>query len=282
MNIDYEAEYNARARVPDHPRIFERWKREAASYRALLSGRRRAELGLRYGDSDRQIIDLLHPEGGARGALAMFIHGGYWRSLEPSTFSHMAAGLNAHGVSVAVAGYDLCPQVTVAQIIEQTARACLYLWRRFGQRMLVCGHSAGGHLAACMLATDWSRRDPGAPADLVPTAIAISGIFDLAPLLEISMNADLRLDAESARANSPLFWPPPVGKMLDAIVGAEESNEFLRQSRGIAQAWGKEGVATRCEAVAERNHFTVIDALADPRSAMVDRHVALARLCQNQ
>jgi len=180
--IDYEAEYNNRARVPEHPRIFERWTRDAAVYRAAKTEARRAETGLKYGASARQTIDLFFPDSGAQAPLAMFIHGGYWRSLEPSQFSHMAAGLNARGVTVAVAGYDLCPQVTIAAIIDELRQACLFLWKRFGKRMMVYGHSAGGHLAAAVLATDWKPLDGAAPADLVSSGYSISGVFDLSPL----------------------------------------------------------------------------------------------------
>jgi arylformamidase len=112
----------------------------------------------------------------------MFVHGGYWRSLEPSMFSHMARGLNARGIAVAVSGYDLSPQVSIAEIIAQTQRACLYLWWRFHKKVMVSGHSAGGHLAACLLATDWTAIASDVPKDLVPSAYAISGLFDLDPL----------------------------------------------------------------------------------------------------
>ena len=155
MPIDYEAEYNNRARVPEHPEIFARWARDAEDYRAEAMKERRAELGLSYGESPRQFIDLFSPRPGVTAPLALFIHGGYWRSLDPSLFSHMARGLNAHGVAVAVVGYDLCPEVTIAEIIEQIRHACLFLWLRTGQRMMVYGHSAGGHLAGAMVATDW-------------------------------------------------------------------------------------------------------------------------------
>jgi arylformamidase len=184
-------------------------------------------------------------------------------------------GLNGHGV--AVAGYDLCPQARIADIIGQTRQACLYLWRRFGRRITVCGHSAGGHLAACLLATDWKAVAPDMPADLVPAAYSISGLFDLAPLVGVSINQDLRLDPEEARRVSPLYWPAPAGRTFDAVVGALESSEFLRQSRIIADGWGKSGVVTRYEAVPQTNHFTVLNALADPQSAMVARLVALTR-----
>ena len=125
-----------------------------------------------------------------------------------------------------------------------------------------------------MLATDWGRY--GAPAGLVPAGMAISGLFDLQPLIATSMNADFKLDAAEAGQLSPLFWTPPAGTTFDAIVGAEESGEYLRQSRTIAEAWGKSGVATRYEAVAGANHFTVIEPLADLDSAMVKR---LRELC---
>ncbi len=280
MPLDYEAEYNNRARVPEHPDIFARWARAAEDYRAQSMQQRRTELGLSYGESPRQFIDLFSPQAGAAGApLALFIHGGYWRSLDPSLFSHMARGLNARGVSVAIVGYDLCPHVTIAEIIEQIRHACLFLWLRTRRRMVVYGHSAGGHLAGTMVATDWATLYPKA-ADLVPAAYSISGLFDLAPLVEVSMNQDLRLDEQSARAVSPLYWPAPNGRVFDAVVGSLESSEFLRQSRVIADAWGKGGVATRFEAVAGMNHFTVIDALSDPASTMVGRLAELASKVQ--
>src|SRR5216683_8206457 len=173
MPIDYEAEYNNRARVPEHPEIFARWAREAEDYRAEAMKERRAELGLSYGSTMRQIIDLFSPKSdvtrsdvtrrNVTAPLALFIHGGYWRSLEPALFSQVARGVNAHGIAVAVVGYDLCPQVTITDIIDQIRHACLFLWLRTGRPMMVFGHSAGGHLAAAMVATDWQSLYPKAP-----------------------------------------------------------------------------------------------------------------------
>jgi arylformamidase len=273
--IDYEAEYNNRARVPEHVEIFARWARDAELYRADMLKRGRAELGLSYGETLRQIIDLFLPEAGDDAPLALFIHGGYWRSLDPSLFSHMAGGLNARGIAVAVVGYDLCPVVTIADIIEQIRRACGFLWLRRGRRMFVYGHSAGGHLAAAMVGTDWPAFYPKAPADLVSIGYAISGLYDLSPLIGLSANQDFRLDAGAARKISPAFWPLAPGRTLDAVVGGLESSEFKRQSRIIAEAW--QNVAqTRYEEITGANHFTIIDPLADPRSAMVARVAELA------
>jgi arylformamidase len=275
MAIDYEVEYNNRARVPEHAEIFLRWQREAAAYRDAAATERRAEIAIAYGANARETLDLFAPGGGGATPLALFIHGGYWRSLDPSMFSHCAGGLNARGVTVAVAGYELCPQAKIADIIDAMRQACLYLWRRFGRRLLVYGHSAGGHLTACMLATDWKALAPDAPADLVPAGYSISGLFDLGPLVHVAMNEDLRLDPEEAHRVSPLYWPVLPGRALDAVVGARESSEFLRQSKIITEAWRQDEIETRYEEIADKNHFTVLDPLGDPSSAMVGRLVEL-------
>jgi arylformamidase len=275
--IDWEVEYNNRARVPEHPQIFERWSRDGAAYRDETAKQGRAEIGLKYGPSARQTIDLFKPRDGGNGPLALFIHGGYWRSLEPSSFSQMARGMNAHGVTVAVSGYDLAPQVSIGTIIEQTQAACLFLWQRFKKRIMVSGHSAGGHLTACMVATDWKRLDPNAPADLAPAGYAISGLYDLAPLLHLAGNADFKLDEAEARRVSPLFWPVARGRVLDAVVGGDESSEFLRQSKIVADGWRAKGVETRYEAAAGLNHFTICDPMLDENSTMTKRLAELAK-----
>jgi arylformamidase len=275
-DVDYEAEYNNRARVPEHPEIFARWTLEAELFRAEALKDGRAELDLSYGDTPRQTVDLFLPKSGAEAPLAMFIHGGWWRSLDPSFYSHVARGPNAQGIAVAVVGYDLCPNVSVADIITQMRRACAYLWQRYSRRMLVYGHSAGGHLAGAMVATDWPALYPKAPADLVPAGYSVSGVFDLTPLVGISVNQDLRLDDARARDVSPVFWPVKTDRIFDAVVGGLESNEFKRQSRMIVQTWGQSGAQTRYQEIAGTNHFTVVELLADPQSAMTTRVAELA------
>lgn len=273
MAINYEAEYDNRARVPEHPAILGRMAEDAKNYRAAAVEKKQAELDVSYGSSPRQIIDIFYSRAGANAPVAVFIHGGYWRALQPSAFSQVAKGLNANGITVALIGYDLCPQVSIANIVDEIRQGCLFLWKRFNKRLLVHGHSAGGHLAAVAIATDWQSL--GAPADLVPAAMGISGLYDLAPMIATSMNVDFKLDEAEARRLSPLFWPAPKGKVFDTVVGSAESDEFLRQSRTLCDSWGKAGVAMRYDAPAGANHFTVIEPLADPNSAMVKRLVEL-------
>jgi len=267
-DVDYEVEYNNRARVPENPAIIAGWAKDAAAWRE-----RHVPRAIPYGPTARNRIDFF--QGDTEGPIVVFIHGGYWQALESSFFSHLARGLNAHGISVAIPSYELCPGVTVDHIIREMRMATREL-ARLERSLVMSGHSAGGHLAACMLATDWPAYDVSLPQDLVTAAYAISGLFDLGPLIETSINNALHLDHATARAASPLFWNPPRRGSLDAMVGENESAEYFRQSRTIVERWGAAGVATRFGTVPNANHFTAIAPLADPDSPMVARLKQLA------
>ncbi len=267
-NVDYEVEYNNRARVPENPAIIAGWSRDAAAYREAHSPK-----VIAYGMGARNRIDLFSGDGA--GPIVVFIHGGYWQALDGSFFSHLAAGLNAHGVGVAVPSYDLCPAVSIADIIGEM-RAAMRELAKFGRPLVVSGHSAGGHLAACMLATDWRALDASLPADLVTAAYAISGLFDLRPLVKTSINTALKLDDASAKSASPLFWLAPSRGILDAVVGGNESAEYVRQSRTIVDAWDAAGIATQFATIDGANHFTAIAPLGDPDSPMTLRLKQLA------
>jgi len=148
---------------------------------------------------------------------------------------------------------------------------------RLGRPLVVSGHSAGGHLAACMLATDWPGFDPSLPGDLVIAAYTISGLFDLVPLIGTSINKALALSRAAAMAASPLHWVPPKLGSLDAVVGGNESAEYFRQSQAVVEQWGRAGLATRFGRVPGANHFTAIAPLSDSDSPMVSRLTELAR-----
>ncbi|PLX39096.1 MAG: alpha/beta hydrolase [Hyphomicrobiales bacterium] len=271
--IDYEAQYNNRKRVPDHPEIIAGWARDAASYRETA----RCETGVRYDIATRCTYDIFHPDAVAPNApLAVFIHGGYWQALDSSFFSHMARGLNARGMTVVVANYDLCPQVRIGDIIEQIRVLCAFLWESFRKPLLLYGHSAGGHLTAATMSTDWPAR--GLPYRLVPAGYAISGLFDLVPLVGTSINDAMGMTQSEAIKASPLAMGVPGGTSLTAAVGSAESEEFIRQSRVIVDFWARGGASTKLELIKDANHFTVIAPLADPQSSMVDEIVRIAGL----
>ena len=259
-----EAEYNNRLKVADAPAIIAAWANHAAAFRDSHDN---SEFDLPYGPTERQKLDLFWPGAERDAPVALFIHGGYWQALDRSFASHLARGLTAHGVAVAIPSYDLCPSVTLAELAEQLRACAGFLARRHKRHMLATGHSAGGHLAAMLLATDWAAR--GLPPRMVGAAMPISGLFDLAPLLRTSVVSAVALDKAEARRLSPVFLPSP-GLPLHAIVGGDEGVEYAGQSRDIAEAWGG-----TWESLPGLNHLTILDPLADPGSAMVRRALGL-------
>jgi len=271
--LDLEAEYNNRRRVPEYPSINERWEKASAAYRAEAKG----DLDQPYGKSDRQRYDLFLPKGGSdRAPLVVFIHGGYWQRGDRKVYSFLAREFNALGISVAIPSYSLAPQASVMDIVGEMRQCMKALYGRTGQRPVVCGNSAGGHLTAAMVATDWSKVS-GVPSDLVRSGYAISGVFDLAPLIGTSINEPLKLDPAKAREASPLFWAAPAkDRRLVAAVGGDESREFIRQSLDITLAWSRAGVKAECVVVPSTNHFTIVDELARPDSAMLARIAGMA------
>jgi arylformamidase len=268
--MDAQAEYDNRARVPEHPGIITRWARDSAAFRANWT---ESELDLPYGPGEREKLDLFRPGPGSDWPLALFLHGGYWQALDRLFFSHVAPGLLDYGVAVAIPSYDLCPAVPLSRIVEQVRAATAVLHRRLRRRhLLAIGHSAGGHLAAMLMATDWRTLDPALPPDLVTAALPISGIFELEPLLPTTIAVPLRLTPAEARRLSPRYLPrPTAARQLLAAVGGAESDEFLRQTRDFAAAWGGSW-----ETVSGANHFTVLEPLADPAHPLVARAAAMA------
>lgn len=244
-----EAEYNNSAKVPAAGGIVAGWVRAAADFRA---GHRYAEFDVGYGPGGRQMMDIFWPGPARDVPVAMFIHGGYWQRLDKSFVSHLAAGLNAHGVAVAMPSYDLCPLVSLATLTGQLRAAAGFLRARHGRCDLAMGHSAGGHLAAMLLA-----------AGLVPAAMPISGLFDLRPLVHTTVNDGVRFDAAEAWRLSPLALPRPSGR-LHALVGGNEGDEYANQSRRLARGW-----AGRWDVLPWHDHFTIPGDLAAPHSAMV-------------
>ncbi|MEO6929404.1 MAG: alpha/beta hydrolase [Casimicrobiaceae bacterium] len=271
-----EADYNNRAAVPDHPRWFARWATDSQAARAALH----PVLDLRYGAGANETLDLFVPRTPARGTF-LFLHGGWWRSLDRSDHSFVAPAFVDAGYAVAVANYALCPSVGIATIVEQVRRALLWIAREGAahganaQRIVVGGHSAGGHLTAMLFATDWAARGVAPPP--LAGGVSLSGVHDLRPLTRISLNDDLRLTDDEAACLSPVLTAPQVSAPLLVAVGADETRAFVQQSQQLWDAWPAQRPVGRAGMlqIRDRNHFSVVSDYTDASSELTRATLAL-------
>ena len=273
--LPQEAGYNLRLRHPDFDEYLAVWEAESARVRDSLD----CILDVRYGAGPNMTADLFPaPTSGA--PIQVFIHGGYWRAMDKDVHSFPAEGFVAAGGAAVSLNYTLAPAVTLDTIIEQCRTAHEWVADNAGRlngdpdRIFVSGHSAGGHLTAMMLCTDWAAR--GRPADLVKGGTAISGIFDLAPLMETSINDDVRLDAEAAARNSPIHNLPAAGAggPLIAAVGAAETAAFVAQNRAFAEAWQARGFEATVMEIEGLHHYNVVMEMGRPGSALTQAALA--------
>lgn len=257
-----ESEYHARGTIPNYEQYFDDWKVDSAAARKELA----CHLDLAYGTSEKETLDLFPAPGSTR--LLIFLHGGYWRSMDKADFDWIASPFVKAGISVAVPNYDLCPTVSMATIVEQCRRATAWLHQHAHEysvradHLLITGHSAGGHLTGMMFATDWSAY--GMPKEAIAGGITLSGLFDLEPFPYLQMNSDLRLDAESAKALSPTLLPARVSAPLIAAVGALESSEFRRQNQTICDVWSQNCLAALV--LDGNHHFNILKTFTDLNS----------------
>jgi len=276
--VELERQYDNRSAVPGHKETFRDWERRSRLAREELKGAR----DLAYGSHHRQTLDLFVPVDLASPApLHVFLHGGYWQAMNKESSSFVVRGLVQAGVAVAVAGYRLCPEVSLEEIVADVRDALVWLHRHGAahhvdaSRVQVSGHSAGGHLAAMLWATDWTHQAPELPVDFLHSCIGISGLYELQPMLSTRINDALGLDAPRALALSPALLEPGCRAPLLLAVGEAESEEYHRQSEYLCEKWRIAGVPVEVERLKEHHHFSILDELAEREGALCRAAVGL-------
>jgi len=271
-----DSQYNNRAHVPDHEEIYEARRAEAEAALSLYEAR----LDVPYGLSGEETLDIYLPEnptqipGGV--PINIFFHGGYWFSRHKDDFRFLAKGLVPRGGILVIVNYALIPDVNMDELVQQCRASVAWVFDNadsFGgdkNRIFVSGHSAGGHLTAMMMATDWPALSGGLPADLIKGGAAISGIYDLEPIRLGFMQETLGFTPEQVAAYSPINLKPQTDAPLIVVVGGDETDEFIRQSREFSEAWGKDLSDLQEQVPDGLNHFTVLDEFAAPNTNLID------------
>lgn len=264
------AQYNNREMLPAEELAAIKADQEARSAEYRKSAPKK-HLDLDYGKHDRERLDLYLPENDGAPLFA-FIHGGYWQWNDKESSDFLAKSFVEAGAAFANIEYALCPSVTLADIVQQIRNALAYLWREGEDmgydrsRIVVSGHSAGGHLTAMAMATEWRKVADDLPVDLVAGGMPISGVYDVEPIRLTPLNEAVQLKEGDVADLSPMFLEPATLAPMTVVYGEKESGEFDRHARELAARWAEHGVPSDVIAVPGANHFTALTALAETDS----------------
>lgn len=270
-----DREYDNRAKVAQSAEMLQGFAADSESFRR----RTKCSLGVSFGPGPDEVLDIFPaPEDSAGPVpIQVFIHGGYWKLLSKDEHSFVAKAFAPKGCATVVINYGLIPSIDMDELVRQCRAALAWTYRNadsFGgdrERIYVSGHSAGGHLVAMAMATDWPAFDaqaPALPADLVKGGCGISGLYDLEPIRLCFLNDDLNLTYEEAARNSPVRLPPGGTGPLILAVGGDEGPEYLRQSEDMAASWRRHGIAVEVVVLPGQNHFSIAAQLHDPDAAL--------------
>jgi arylformamidase len=277
---EIDDQYDPERSVDDPKPYYELFVGDSAKARAELE----CQLDVPFGPTVEETVDIF-PARDADAPILVFIHGGYWRRLSSKEFSLVARGLVAHGITVVITNYALCPKVTLGEITRQSRAAVAWLARTerdfagSRERIFVSGHSAGGQQVGRLLSTQW-EADYGLPADVIKGAFAISGLFDLNPLRYSFLQAMVQIDHQTIQRESPQFNLPAHAPPMHASVGGAESDEFRRQSAGYVDAWQAAGLDGAYSEQPGRNHFSAITDFAEAGSPLCTQVANFIEACE--
>jgi arylformamidase len=259
--------------VPDYATYMERWE--------ILSRQTENDFpifkNIPYAALPREQLDI-YPSLQPSSKTLIFIHGGYWHKWDKSSFQFIGKAFRNDSITTVLINYPLAPAVSIDQISASCRLAIHWLYQNISAyngdpgQLYIAGHSAGGHLSAMLLATDWR------PFNLIPDAIkgvcVISGLFNLIPICLSDINKSLNMETETALRNSPVHLMPATRCPLSIVVGGNETNEFLDQSKELYTCW-KEHFSAEIEQIQGLNHYSIVETMLDPQSCL---HQAMRRL----
>jgi arylformamidase len=276
---ELDRQYNNRQRFPHYTQSFKDWQGWSAATRANFV----VEPNIAYGAQAAERLDIF-PAPRASAPIYVFLHGGYWQSLDKADYSFIAAGMVPNGVMTVVPNFALAPRDAMDEIVRQNRSVIAWLWhhaREFGgdpNRIYVGGHSAGGHLATMLLATLWPEFGLGLPKDLVKGVCAIGGLFDMEPIRLSYLNETLGMTKQVSERNDPVLQRYPIAAPLMLVLGDNESEEYYRQVVAMACRWSKLGYPLEMRLEEGRDHFDVVNDLRLPTADLVQaqlRHFAV-------
>ena len=271
INPYLESQYNVASTRAGFEQVIEDWAKRSLAYRSKSAGFSQYA----YGNREREVIDL-YPAREKHAPVMVYLHGGYWQRGDRSLYGFLAEPLVKTGVNVAIVGYPLCPSASLRQIVDSVRNAIIWLWKNGHEqgmdpeRMIVVGHSAGGHLATMVQATDWPAIDPSVAERPCSGVVAISGLYWLEPLRETALNELLQLSNDDVRWLSPVEKQPQTDVPVAAVVGSAETAEFFKQADRLEMRWKQYDVHIDRHVEPDADHFDIIYHLADPQSALFD------------
>jgi|TARA_B110000467_G_C18226477_1_gene426120 arylformamidase len=266
-----DAEYNLRPLWPDVPEVVAHRENESAAVRGRIPGR----LNIAYGSAPKETLDVFPPSNGRAGGPALiYIHGGYWQMSDKDDTTYIAPAFLDAGIAFIPLNYTLAPDAGVGVMVDECRRAIAWIWQNAAEigvdpeRLYIAGHSAGGHLTAMMLSTDWASIDPALPAAPLKGACALSGLYDLEPIRLTFLNDVLGLSPDDAKQSSPLYLDPLADIPLILSVGELETAEFQRHQTELFAAWSAKGLAVEEIPAPGYHHYTIVGHFGDPDSAL--------------
>jgi arylformamidase len=259
-----DRQFNNRLHTPEYANYFSRWE--------LLSRQTEKKYlvikGVSYGNLPLEKSDI-YPSSQTQSKTLVFIHGGYWQMLDKSAFHFIADAFHSDNITTVFLNYPLAPQYTMDQMVSSCRKAIGWLYQNIDgyhgdpNQIYVAGHSAGGHLAAMLMATDWPRFNAIIPANIIKGVCALSGLFNLVPIRLSYLNKVLNLEQEMAIRNSPVNLQPVNSCSILIAVGTAETNEFIDQSTELSNSWEERNISVKLLKVPGKNHFSILEAMTD-------------------